>query len=97
MSDLQTGVWAGASIHEVAQVVSAASFAGPAALAAASTIKLDSVALLGVVFIASRRLAGSSDDAKASLVPWFVWCLVLAACLWTTGLLPGECRTSPTS
>lgn len=89
LSDLQTGVWAGASIHEVAQVVAAASFAGPAALAAATTIKLARVALLGVVFIASRRLAGESTRAKAPLVPWFVWCFVLAAGLRTSGILPG--------
>jgi uncharacterized integral membrane protein (TIGR00698 family) len=89
LSELQAGVWAGASIHEVAQVVAAASLTGPGALAAASTIKLARVALLGVVFIASRRLAGeSTQTAKAPLVPWFVWCFGLAAALRTSGVLP---------
>lgn len=88
LSDLQTGVWAGASIHEVAQVVAAASFTGPAALAAASTIKLARVALLGFVFVASQRLAGEAEEtAKAPLVPWFVWGFLLAACLRTAGVL----------
>jgi uncharacterized integral membrane protein (TIGR00698 family) len=91
LSDLQTGVWAGASIHEVAQVVAAASFTGPAALAAASTIKLARVALLGLVFVASQRLAGQPDNtAKAPLVPWFLWGFVLAAGLRTAGVIPGN-------
>jgi len=89
LSDTQTGVWAGASIHEVAQVVAAASFAGPATLAAASTIKLARVALLAFVYVASRRLAGdAADTAKAPLVPWFVWCFVLAGALRSAGVLP---------
>jgi uncharacterized integral membrane protein (TIGR00698 family) len=90
LSELQAGVWAGASIHEVAQVVAAASLAGPGALAAASTIKLARVSLLGGVFIASRVLAGeTSATAKAPLVPWFVWCFVLTAALRTSGIVPG--------
>jgi uncharacterized integral membrane protein (TIGR00698 family) len=56
LSSLQTAMWAGASIHEVAQVVAAASIVGPSALAIATTVKLGRVALLAPMYaIASRR------------------------------------------
>ena len=53
MSDRQLGVWAGASIHEVAQVVAAASVVGPTAVAVATTVKLARVALLPVMYVAA--------------------------------------------
>jgi uncharacterized integral membrane protein (TIGR00698 family) len=70
LSELQAGVWAGASIHEVAQVVAAASLAGPGALAAASTIKLARVSLLGGVFIASRVLPLFAPPASSPAACW---------------------------
>ncbi len=64
LSDQQVGVWAGASIHEVAQVVAAATTAGAAAVAIATTIKLGRVALLAAAYIAARhRDAGADADA----------------------------------
>ena len=92
LDQVQAGVWAGASIHEVAQVVAAASLTGSTALAAATTIKLARVALLGAVFVVSRKLAGTDEEdaGRAPLVPWFVWGFLGAVALRTTGLLPGS-------
>lgn len=47
LDDRQVGVWIGASVHEVAQVVAAASAVSGAALAVAVVVKLARVALLG--------------------------------------------------
>ena len=92
LTDLQLGVWAGASIHEVAQVVAAASTAGAAAVAIATTIKLGRVSLLAFAFIASRRwdrlrVEPASSDGTTPLVPWFVLGFVIAAAVRTTGVL----------
>ncbi|HLR84230.1 MAG TPA: putative sulfate exporter family transporter, partial [Nocardioidaceae bacterium] len=94
LTDVQLGVWAGASIHEVAQVVAAASAAGAAAVAIATTIKLGRVSLLAFAFIAAKRRDRSGDKSADSgstpLVPWFVTGFVIAAGVRTTGVLgPG--------
>ncbi|QYJ03220.1 putative sulfate exporter family transporter [Nocardioides panacisoli] len=71
LTDQQAAVWAGASIHEVAQVVAAASLVGPAALAVATTVKLGRVALLAPMYaVAARRSAGSGTSVPT--LPWFV-------------------------
>lgn len=92
LSDTQLGVWAGASIHEVAQVVAAASAAGAAAVAVATTIKLGRVSLLAFAFVAVQRRERSAEqtarsDVRTPLVPWFVIGFVVAAGVRTTGLL----------
>lgn len=93
LSDEQVGVWAGASIHEVAQVVAAASAAGAVAVAIATTIKLGRVSLLAGAYVTSRardRRAGAPavDGGSAPLIPWFVIGFVITAALRTTGILP---------
>lgn len=90
LSDLQTGVWAGASIHEVAQVVAAASVAGPSAVAVASTIKLARVAMLAAVFVVSQRLAGDSEGVRPPLIPWFLWGFLLCAVVRSIGVVPAD-------
>lgn len=92
LSDRQQGVWAGASIHEVAQVVAAATAAGAAAVAIATTIKLGRVALLGLAYLAARRRDGRPAEAGASvpLVPWFVVGFLVAAAVRTVDVLPGS-------
>lgn len=92
MSARQQGVWAGASIHEVAQVVAAATTAGAAAVAIATTIKLGRVALLAFAYIAARRRDGdpAAADAKAPLVPWFLTGFLIAAAIRTVDVLPGS-------
>ncbi|MFD1505080.1 putative sulfate exporter family transporter [Georgenia yuyongxinii] len=94
LSPEQIGVWAGASIHEVAQVVAAASITGGAAVAVATTIKLGRVLLLGIVYSAARFRDGAPGgldqvaQRKVRLVPWFVIGFVLAMLLRSSGLLP---------
>lgn len=91
MSELQIGIWAGASIHEVAQVVAAASLCGAAAVAIATTVKLGRVALLGFAVIAARGrdrgAVGPVVGGSGPLVPWFVVGFAVAAGLRTTGIL----------
>ena len=90
MSDAQTGVWAGAAIHEVAQVVAAASTAGTVGIALAMTVKLGRVALLAPVYVVARRRDGgpSSAEGGTPLVPWFVIGFLVSAAVRSTGLMP---------
>ncbi|MFT3871237.1 MAG: putative sulfate exporter family transporter [Nocardioides sp.] len=85
----QAAVWAGASIHEVAQVVAAASLLGGGALAVATTVKLGRVMLLAPVYAIAARGARREDGTRMPLVPWFVIAFVAAVALRSTGLLPG--------
>ncbi len=72
------GLWAGASIHEVAQVVATAFDGGPGALRTGTIAKLTRVAMMAPVIIAlgemSLRFGFGSADAKAR--PPFPWFLV---------------------
>lgn len=70
LSPQDVGIWIGASIHEVAQVVVAASLVGgaaaaavPAAVTAATTVKLGRVALLVVAYLAAIRRHRESHRA----------------------------------
>ncbi len=90
LSDRQTGVWAGASIHEIAQVIAAATTAGAAAVAIAITVKLGRVALLAVAYLAARRRDDAAPEPGVSVpvLPWFVIGFLVAAIVRTTGILP---------
>lgn len=72
------GLWAGASIHEVAQVVATAFDGGPDALRIGTIAKLTRVAMMAPVIILlgqmSFRLGFGSADAKVR--PPFPWFLV---------------------
>lgn len=69
------GLWAGASIHEVAQVVAAGGAIGGAALTLAVIVKLARVLMLApvmaVLSLRQRRL-GAADGKRPPLVPLFV-------------------------
>lgn len=90
LDDVSAGVWIGASVHEVAQVVASAALVGPDALVSATTSKLARVAMLAGVFLACRRLAGTSDDdgPKGPAVPWFVVGFLVAVAVRSSGVLP---------
>ncbi|MFI9238265.1 YeiH family protein [Streptomyces sp. NPDC053079] len=104
LGDAQFGRWAGASVHDVGQVVATAQTAGPAALADAVLVKLMRVALLAplvaavVVSVRARRAGGGATGAgagKASgkrppLVPLFVLGFLAMVAVRTTGRLPGS-------
>ena len=86
LSEQDAGVWAGASIHEVAQVVAAGSLLGAGALATATTVKLARVVLLAPVTAVVGRLS-SGSHARAG-VPWFVTGFLVAVVVRSLGLLP---------
>lgn len=81
----QSAVWAGASIHEVAQVVAAASLLGPGAVAVAITVKLGRVVLLGPMYVVASRRGGRVADRRVPLVPWFVVGFAAAVALRSAG------------
>jgi uncharacterized integral membrane protein (TIGR00698 family) len=103
LSDRRFGMWVGASIHEVAQVVAAASAAGASAVAIATTIKLGRVASLAFVYLAARRRddtdrgtsRGTSVGRSMPAIPWFVAGFLIAVAIRSTGILPtGTLRTA---
>ncbi|HEY1134812.1 MAG TPA: putative sulfate exporter family transporter [Nocardioides sp.] len=87
MSDEQAAIWAGASIHEVAQVVAAASVVGTGVVALATTVKLGRVVLLGPVYVLTARSRGGGAQG-APLVPWFVVGFALSVVARSSGLVP---------
>jgi uncharacterized integral membrane protein (TIGR00698 family) len=97
LSDAQFGSWAGASVHEVGQVVAAASPAGAAAVGVAVVVKLTRVLLLapvvaGVSCSRRRRLrltAGPDQQPQLPpLIPLFVLGFLVCVAARSTGMLP---------
>ena len=90
------GAWAGASVHEVAQVVAAASPAGQEALSTAVVVKLARVIMLAplvalVAYMARKRSKADQSAAggkKMPLVPLFVLGFLAMVVVRTTGVLP---------
>jgi uncharacterized integral membrane protein (TIGR00698 family) len=92
LSPILFGKWAGASVHDVGQVVATASLRGDEALAAAVVVKLTRVALLApllaVVAVGVRRRAGGdSTVARPPLLPLFIVLFLVAVAVRTTGVL----------
>ncbi|MFG2224375.1 YeiH family protein [Streptomyces sp. NPDC048644] len=95
MSDTSFGIWAGASVHEVAQVVATASVAGPAALAVATVVKLTRVVLLapliaGYGIVRRRRGAVDGSGKRPPLVPLFVLGFIAMVGVRSSGVLPAS-------
>jgi uncharacterized integral membrane protein (TIGR00698 family) len=94
LSDVQLGTWAGASVHEVGQVVAAASPIGAAAVATAVVVKLTRVVLLApVVAVAGlvRRTTSPTPAAggrRPPLVSLFVLGFLACAAVSSTGIVP---------
>jgi uncharacterized integral membrane protein (TIGR00698 family) len=94
LSDAQFGIWAGASIQEVGQVVAAAGAGGAAVVAVAVVAKLTRVVLLAPVVAAvsvRRRLTEPGREAGAKrppIVPLFVLGFIACAALRSTGIVP---------
>jgi uncharacterized integral membrane protein (TIGR00698 family) len=96
LGQLQIGLWAGGSIHEVAQVVAAGSAIGGAGLAAAVVVKLARVLMLApvlAVISVSRRRALKRMDAggkRPPIVPLFVVGFIAMVLLRSTGVVPAS-------
>jgi len=85
------GAWAGASVHDVGQVIATASTAGPAALSTAVVVKLTRVALLAplVAGVDMRRRRRSSEPGTRRVAPLPVFLLGFLAmvAVRSTGVL----------
>lgn len=95
------GLWAGSSIHEIAQVVAAAFQRGAAAGEIATISKLTRVMMLAPVVItlgavAARRAKGGEVQAKAPL-PWFVLGFVALTALNSVVPLPADLKPFTTT
>lgn len=96
LPDHEIGLWAGGSIHEVAQVVAAGGALGSSALAAAVLVKLGRVLMLApvlaVVSLWMRRRSdvtvASERTSKPPIVPLFVAMFLALALLRSTGIVP---------
>ncbi len=84
------GIWTGASIHEVAQVVAAGAQGGPEATAFATIAKLTRVALLApliLILVRQRRAAGQGAAGRAPF-PGFVLGFLAMVALASSGWVP---------
>ncbi len=95
------GLFLGATIHDVAQVVGAGYMLGPVAGDVATVVKLLRVSLLAVVVfavaLAFRGAAGTQDPAAAAgramrqpLLPWFLWLFITMVALNSAGTLTAQ-------
>ncbi|TQF75033.1 putative sulfate exporter family transporter [Rhodococcus spelaei] len=96
LSERQAGMWAGGSIHEVAQVVASGGIVGGGALAVATVVKLARVLMLAPVmaYLGARQRRDASGRGKVNstqppLVPMFVLGFLGCVALRSSGLLPG--------
>ncbi|MCC2307829.1 YeiH family protein [Cellulomonas chengniuliangii] len=93
LDDRTAGLWAGMSVHEVAQVVAAAGAVSATALAVSVVAKLARVVLLAplvaVVGLRRRRSRGAQPGARPPMVPLFVVGFLVAVAVRSSGLAPG--------
>ena len=91
------GIWAGASIHEVAQVVAAGfsfdrAVAGGNAVDLATVVKLGRVMLLApmavIMSLVFRAGAARGSTGGAPVVPWFVTVFLIMVAVRSSGVLP---------
>jgi uncharacterized integral membrane protein (TIGR00698 family) len=94
LSDAQFGIWAGASIQEVGQVVAAAGAGGAAVVAIAVVVKLTRILLLApvVATVSMRRRMTAGGQAASTkrppLVPLFVLGFLACVAVRSTGIVP---------
>lgn len=88
------GAWAGASVHDVAQVVATASTAGAPVVAIAIVVKLTRVVLLAPIVagvnIHRRNEREAVDGKRPPLLPLFVVLFLGAVALRSTGWLSDD-------
>lgn len=85
------GLWAGASVHEVAQVVATASAIGSTALAPAVVIKLTRVVLLAPLVAGVSlwvRRSGPTAGSRPPLMPLFIVGFLATMGLRSAGIVP---------
>ncbi|TDD91056.1 putative sulfate exporter family transporter [Actinomadura darangshiensis] len=91
------GMWAGLSVHEVAQVVAAASPAGAAAVGTAVIVKLTRVVLLAPMVagmgVVERKAGGAAGGKRPPIVPLFVAGFLVMLLLRSADVVPGPVLT----
>ncbi|HKV65900.1 MAG TPA: YeiH family protein [Rhodanobacteraceae bacterium] len=92
MDARQFGIFTGGTVHEVAQVVAAASAISPAAANTAVIVKLTRVMLLVPVLLylswSRSRRAGDSGSGSGMSVPWFALIFVAVSAINSLVTLP---------
>ena len=91
-SDIESGIWAGSTIHAVPQAVSAGEIMGEDAMIMATTVKLSRVALLAILIpiftLIGNKISYEDNYTSEKLnVPFFVPGFVLASVI-STWFLP---------
>ncbi len=91
-SDIESGIWAGSTIHAVPQAVSAGEIMGEDAMIMATTVKLSRVALLAILIpiftIIGNKISNEENySSEKKNVPFFVPGFVLASVI-STWFLP---------
>lgn len=96
LSDADFGRWAGASVHDVGQVVATAQTAGAGALGEAVLVKLMRVALLAPLVAAvglslrARAAGRGAGKRRPPVVPLFVAGFLVMVVVRSTGWAPGS-------
>lgn len=94
LTPAESGMWAGASIHEVGQVVAAAGTIGAAAIAPSVLVKLTRVLLLAPLlagtsmWLRHRSNAGVANGPTPPLVPAFIIGFIVAMVVRSMGVVP---------
>jgi uncharacterized integral membrane protein (TIGR00698 family) len=92
MGNFRYGVWDGASLHEMAQVVAAGFGVSDEAARVATVVKLARICLLAPVVLylgwSLRHQHRAAGKAHVTPVPWFLVLFVAFAVLNSTGWLP---------
>lgn len=89
MNDFLFGLWDGASVHEMAQVVAAGASFSKRAVEVATVVKLTRICLLAPIVFGLAwwlRRRGRVGHAHVSLVPWFLVLFVVFAAINSSGL-----------
>lgn len=94
MSPLVYGVWDGASLHEMAQVVAAGFGVSDEVVRVATVVKLARIALLAPIVLylgwSLRHQHRAAGRAQVAPVPWFLVVFVLCAVVNSVGWLPAH-------
>ncbi len=90
LTPAQFGMWTGASVHDVGQVVATAQVAGATALAIAVVVKLTRVALLAPLVAITGAVLRRTDGARPPVVPLFLLGFLAAVVARTFLPLPAD-------
>lgn len=96
LDTMQSGIFLGGTIHDVAQVVAAGALLGPESADTATVVKLFRVLLLMpvvmVICLAFRRRGAPTKglDTKVPLVPGFLLAFLALVAVSSTGVLPAQ-------